>query len=116
MNQLNYFGRIMEDSANSPSNLYTILQGSGLNEDCFAKILKYLNICDLLTICNGLDDDNDKSITNFVNEHIIKKRLFDFGEIRSQRRYTVNKVFEIFGHSIKLLKVSTTLNINCIIN
>lgn len=95
----------MESSTNFSSNLEAILLCSGLNEDCLMKILKYLNVCDLIRICVTFDDANDKSVTNLVNEHVISTKLFDFEQIQTQQAWAANKIFENFGASIKRLKV-----------
>lgn len=95
----------MDNPVNSTSDYDKLLQCSGLNEDCLVNIFKYLSVCDLLSICN-LDTENDKSFTNLINDRVIKTKLFDFDEIQSQRSWSVNKVFENFGQSMKRLKVS----------
>lgn len=96
----------MESHAESVTNLEEILLSSGLNEDCFVKILEYLRFCDLLIVCD-LDNEMDKSITNLIKDRIIRSTtLFDFDEIQSeQRSWSVNKIFEHFGHLMKRSKV-----------
>lgn len=96
----------MANPADSVSNLDKLLQSSGLNEDCLTEIFKYLDACDLLQMCYH-DDDTDKSITNFVNDyHILNEKLVDFKQIQSQQNpWSVNRVFEYFGHSMRRIKV-----------
>lgn len=89
-------------------NLEKLLQRSGLNEDCLVHILKYLNVCELMSVCD-LDTETDKSFTNLINNRVIKRKLFHFGKIQSQRTWPVVKVFENFGHSMKRLKVSPSI-------
>lgn len=97
----------MESSTEFITNLEKILLSSGLNEDCLVKILEYLKFCDLLNVCD-LNNETDKSMTNLIKNRVIRSStLFDFGPTFWSRlnSWSVNKVFEHFGNSMKRLKV-----------
>lgn len=95
----------MENQRNSTITLYELLHDSGLNEDCFNKICKYLTICDLLNIAS-LDKKIDNTFVPCLCKNVIKNQIVDTEQIRLQQRFwSVDDVFVHFGHSMKRLKV-----------
>lgn len=88
-----------------------MLVESALNEDCFREIIKNLEICDLLSICN-LDKQNDrKSFTKFVGQ-VVSKIQFDMEKIKNQQpEWSENRVFKTFGKVMTKLKVSLKLKL-----
>lgn len=100
------FSDTMEIQPQPNIDLHILLLSSGLNEDCFVEILKYLSVCDLLKICE-FDTETSKTFTELIRQHIMPLKLFDFDEIQSQQRtWSIVKLFETFGPSMRRLKVS----------
>lgn len=94
---------IVSDPKDSTIDVTDLLLSSGLNEDCLVAIFKYLSVPELLTTCE-LDET---TFAKLMNEKIMGKKLFDFIVIQSEpNQWSVLKVFEIFGVSMKRIRVS----------
>lgn len=93
----------MLDPKNVTIDVTYLLLSSGLNEDCLVAIFKYLSVPELLTICE-LDET---TFAKLMNDNIMGKKLFDFTVIQSEpNQWSVLKVFEMFGGSMKRIRVS----------
>lgn len=92
------------DSTQTASYFDDFLHTAGLNH-CLVKICEFLDVPDLINFHESFDEDKDTFMT-LLNEVIYKKR-FDFAQIQSEQSlWSVNKVFESFGQSMRRVKVS----------
>lgn len=73
-----------------------------LNEDCLIKIFEYLSVFDLINIY-----ETDNAIfTDLIKDQVIGRQLWDFNDIMAkQMTFTITKIFEVFGPSMKQIKV-----------
>ncbi|XP_031635543.1 uncharacterized protein LOC116348629 [Contarinia nasturtii] len=99
----------MEKSLSNTIDVEKLLIESGLNEDVLENIFKRMDVRDLLKVCD-LDDEDNRTFVNLINNRVANKILFDFDKIQStkQNKWTVTRVFETFGLAMKFLKVSVT--------
>lgn len=103
---------IMEEPTNPISGVIDsekLLIESGLNEDVLVSIFKYLDICDLLKVCE-LDNEDKQTFINLIKSRLAHTIVFDFHQIQSMKsnKWPVQKVFQTFGETMRLLKVCVT--------
>lgn len=105
----------MADSTQSTNHFEDFWKNSGPKQDCLVKICAFLEVPDLIKLCalfgQDLFAEDNESFTEFLVDRVmIHKKLFDFTQIQSQQRaWSVNKVFDTFGKSMRKLKVSLLL-------
>lgn len=93
----------MSDPKDFTIDVTDLLLSSGLNEDCLVAIFKYLSVTELLKIC----ELEETTFIKLMNDYIVGKKLFDFTVIQSEpNQWSVLKVFEKFGVSMKRIRVS----------
>lgn len=97
----------MELALYPPITLERLLLDSGLNEDCLLEIFTRMNIDDLLVFCDFNLEHN--SFLKLIKKYVASKIVFDLDAISIQRKWTVTKVFGIFGS--KMTKIKMTVSI-----
>lgn len=76
-----------------------------LSTESMARILKHWSILQLIKICE-MDTEGDTFFTDFIRDHVIGQLIIDFNEImQKQTKWTITKIFEVFGRSMKRIKV-----------
>lgn len=90
----------MANPTNSNFDVFDLLENSGLNEDCLVAIFKFLDVPDLLKVC----EIDEITFTKLMNERVMGGKLFDFSSMQMQ--WSILKIFKIFGRSMRRIRVS----------
>lgn len=76
-----------------------------LSTESLVTIFKHWSIHQLIKICD-METKDDTFFTDLIRDHVIGQLLIDFNEImQKQTKWTITKIFEVFGRSMKRIKV-----------
>lgn len=78
-----------------------------LSEDCLVILFEYLQVNDLMRVCD-LDTDDDQFFTSIIGERIIGKKIINLWS-RVKRVWSLRKTIEKFGQFIKRLEIPLQL-------
>lgn len=86
-------------------DLQNFVLNSGLSEECLLAVLNHFTAIDLLEMYD-INDETDHEFVKFMKKRVMNTKLFDLTEIvRKQNKWTIRRIFETFGKSMKKLKV-----------
>lgn len=85
----------MEEAHAMNKNEYRFLS---LNDDCLLAIFQYLEIDDLLRVC-----EVSSFLQDLIRDHTMSVRLLDFLELTGY--WNTNKIFKVFGKKLRRIKI-----------
>lgn len=100
MNRPSKMPRLDDDDAEKSLSYYLRHK---LSEDCLVILFEYLQVNDLMRVCD-LDTDDDQFFTELIGKRIIGKKLIDLWS-RVRRVWSLKKTIEKFGPFIKRLEI-----------
>lgn len=78
----------------------------GLNEDCLCEVFKFLNVYDLIQLC-----ELDIYFQNLITKWVIGRKLINFTKM--EPCWTTNKIFQVFGKTMRRIKIGEESTLGC---
>lgn len=88
-----------ESKKENDSTLSTCRLRHGLNDDCLCEVFKFLDLFDLIQLC-----ELDIYYQNLIAKWVIGTKLIDFTTLMPC--WTTSKIFKIFGKFIRKIKIA----------